>query len=226
MKIIHGTHEVHIHEALAAELERAKADGEEIKRVSAKTCSLADLELLLGEQNLFLKQKLYIIDQLHSLPKSTKKADLIAYLQKHQDDNLLLCERKDLTPTELKKFPQSVVAHFPTSSTLFKWLDCLGDEHTKKQALLYLIQAKESDGVGFCFAMLARQTRLLLQAKDGGQLFGPPYVQTKLRNQAKRFSLSQLLRLHRNLLQCDDQNKTGTTAVSLEQQLDLLTLSL
>lgn len=226
MKILHGTHEVHVHEALADELSRAKQHGEETVRVVAKKSTLAELELLLGEQNLFAQQKLVVIDQLHSLPKSARKTELIAYLSKQQERNVILCERKDLTKTELKKFPEAQVQHFPTSSTLFKWLDCLGDERSKKQALDYLQQAKAGDGAGFCFAMLARQTRLLLQAKDGGVIAGPPFVQNKLKNQSQRFSLPQLLGLHQELLQFDYQSKTSSTAISLEQQLDLLTLSL
>ncbi|MDA1079216.1 MAG: hypothetical protein O2840_00835 [bacterium] len=226
MKILHGSHSAHIHEALGGELAAAKARGEVIVRFAAKKGSLADLELLLGEQNLFAQPKLVVIDELHSLPKSTAKSELIEYLAKFQKNSVILCEHKELTKTELNKFPEAQVSHFPTSSTLFKWLDCLGNSSATKQALLYLQQAKETDGAGFCFAMLTRQVRLLLQTKDGGTIAGPPFVQAKLKSQAHRFSLSQLLELHNQLLEYDDQSKRGATTFSLEQELDLLTLSL
>jgi len=227
MKIFHGTHEVHLHQQLQLDLEQAQKNNQEIFRLSAKNITLADLELALGEQDLFQNKKLVVLEHLHSLPKSARKQTLLTYLQTEQDnENVLLLEKKDLTTTQLKKFPQAKAQHFPTSSTLFKWLDCLGNKRVEKQALTYLAKAKESDGAGFCFAMLARQTRLLLQAKDGGELTGPPFVQTKLRNQAKQFSLPELLRLHQKLLENDYKNKTSGSPFSLEQQLDLLTLSL
>ncbi|NCN06287.1 MAG: hypothetical protein GW946_00395 [Candidatus Pacebacteria bacterium] len=226
MKIIHGSHEVHAHQALLLQLKQATTLGQVVKRLQAKTCSLADLELQLGEQDLFQKQKLIVLEQLHSLPKSARKTDLISYLQSHQDANVLLFEQKDLTASELKKFLQAESQHFPTSSTLFKWLDCLGNKHQQKQALEYLTQAKQTDGIGFCFAMLARQVRLLLQVKDGRVIAGPPFVQAKLKKQAGQFTLTALLQLHQQLLEIDYQSKTNTSVLNTEQQLDLLTLSL
>ena len=226
MKILHGTHEVHAHQALVVELQQATAQGHDLERIQAKQCSQANLELLLGEQSLFLKRKLLIIEELHSLPRSANKQALIEYLQAHQDDTIILWERKDLTASELKKFPRAQIVHFPMSSTLFTWLDCLGDKQVRQQALSHLAQAIKHDGAGFCFVMLARQTRLLLLAKDGGPVAGPPFVQAKLHKQAKRFLLNELLLLHQHLLEFDQQNKTSSTALTLEQQLDLFTLSL
>jgi DNA polymerase III delta subunit len=74
--------------------------------------------------------------------------------------------------------------------------------------------------------MLARQIRLLIQAKDGGAIAGPPFMVTKLKQQASGFSLAQLLTLHNQLVEIDYGIKTSTDAMTVRQQLDLLLLRL
>ena len=73
-----------------------------------------------------------------------------------------------------------------------------------------------------CFAMLARQIRLLLSVKDGVVPKLAPFAVAKLQKQARAFTLDQLLRTHTTLVDIDRQQKTSTTQLSLHAQLDLL----
>jgi DNA polymerase III delta subunit len=49
-----------------------------------------------------------------------------------------------------------------------------------------------------------------------------PWQQAKFLRQAQRFSLEQLLKIHRQLLKIDYEQKTGRAVLPLASQLDLL----
>jgi DNA polymerase III delta subunit len=78
--------------------------------------------------------------------------------------------------------------------------------------------------------MVARQVRLLLQAKHAlgqgqspdavGRLVGlPPFPTRKLLDQVRRFTLAQLFAMHRRVLETDLQTKTGQQEPALALEL-------
>ena len=133
--------------------------------------------------------------------------------------------KRALTATMLNKFPGARAEEFKTSSSLFKWLDLLGTDNTQ-QKLKYLQEAISSDGEYFCFLMLLRQIRMLIQAKDSGKVAGAPFVVNKVKAQARNFSLEQLLQIHQRLYTIDARQKTSRSPLTLFQELDLITLAL
>src|SRR5690606_6575345 len=144
--------------------------------------------------------KVLVIEELHSLPKSAKKDTLIKQLKEaHLSDaapDIILWEKRSLTATMLKPFAKATVEEFKLSPVLFKWLDKLGTEHTISQLLKVTHEVYAQDGAEFAFVMLIRQVRLLLAAKDDGQLKGAPFVVQKIKAQARAFSIEKLKELH------------------------------
>lgn len=230
MLIIHGEHTVKSRDALAAQIQAAHAKQHEVVRLSAKELTPALLEETFVSNSLFGTPKTIIIEELHSLPKSAKKDALISQLAQlataSEAPPVVLWEKRQLTATMLKKFPGTTAEEFKLSSLLFKWMDAFTPTASKTQLLKDLQTIYHQDGAEFFFAMLCRQVRLLLSILDDGKVQMAPFMVSKIKKQAQQFSLEKLLKLHQSLLEIDVASKTSGSRLSLEQQLDLLVLSL
>jgi DNA polymerase III delta subunit len=222
--ILHGDNTVASRNELAKIREEAKNKQSTILTISTKKITPAELELVLGETDLFGTKKTLIIEELHSLPKSKKKTELITLLSQPSPHNLILWEKRLLTKTMLKQFAGATAIEFKMSNVLFNWLDAFGRQDQKNKALSLLQEAVKKDGEYLCFIMLIRHIRLLLLAKTGGTIKGPPFMVSKYISQARGISEEQLLDLHTKLTQIDERTKTSTSSLKLESQLDLLTL--
>jgi len=222
--ILHGEYEKASREALFVELEKAKSAGKEILRKEASELTESELEEKLGSTSLFTEAKTVTIEGLHSLPKSKKKDALILLLSKADaSTDIVLWERKKLTAAQLKKFPSAVVKEFTIPSSIFVWLDHIQD--APKQKLRFFRKALEQEEADFCFAMLARQVRLLLLSKSGAQMKEHPFVVKKISAQARHFEIEELILLHEKLTQTDYKLKTGQLAFPLQQALEEIMLS-
>ncbi|MFH2118254.1 MAG: hypothetical protein ABII10_00735 [Candidatus Paceibacterota bacterium] len=219
--ILHGENVIKSREKLVTLLEEAKQNGKEVERLTAKQLTPAMLETALQKTSLFGTEQMVIIEELHSLPRSAKKNQLIEIVGK-ANVTVILWEKRDLTPTMLKKFPKAQVEQFKLTNTLFAWLDAFSPKTAKQKYFDLSQKAQSADGEHICFAMLARQIRLLLQIKDGTIPAGPPFVIAKLKRQAQDFSLDQLLNIHSQLFTIDLNAKTSGSFLSLGQELDLL----
>ena len=222
--IIHGDNHIQSRERLSQILSSAKGRDTEIVRLVGAQLSESVLEEVFGSSNLFGSSRLIVIEELHSLPKSKKKDQLIDQVARAEQEDIVLWEKKLLTKTQLKKFPDAKVDEFKTSSVLFKWLDQIGAKD-KKKILQLFHQALETEEEYFCFIMLIRQIRLLIHTKEG-TASGAPFMQAKLAKQAQSLSLEQLLSIHAKLLEIDYQQKRSLSPLSLTQQLDLLLLEM
>ena len=227
MYIFHGDNHIASRQALVDFIEESRNKYVRTISYQASELSLAQLESALGEISLFNDQVLTVIEEVHSLIKSTHRTTLIDYLSKSQDiESIVLWEKKPLTPSQLALFNRAKLTLCKASKSLFRWLDSLSPNSSAQQKLQLFTQAVTEDGIEYCFLMLVRQIRLLLTVRDGGTIVGPPFVQRNLQNQARLFSLAQLLNIHEKLTNIDTETKTGGTRMTLKQQLDLLQIQL
>lgn len=226
MIVIHGE-QTHVSRQKLIELiQQAKTGNQEVITISAKNLTPADLETQLGSESLFGNSRLVVIEELHSLPVSARRKALIEQV-KTTEVELILWEKRSLTKTQLKALNPKQVYEFKPTSNLFKWLDSLSpNPKTKSQQLKLLKAATDSDGAELCLIMLARQTRLLIQAKTHSKIAGAPFMITKLNSQAQAFTIEQLLKLHTKLLELDLAQKTNSYPWSLTDELDLLVIRL
>jgi DNA polymerase III delta subunit len=235
--ILHGENQVRSRAALVEFLSPAQEKNLKIIHLDGRNTTTAQLENALAGNSLFSDERWFQIEELLSGPASQKKdQNITLVIQSAQDlqTTILLWEKKDLTAHVLKKITTGIpstqlrIQQFPVTKSLFQWLDSLtGDQQpSAKQHMLELLQASlKSDGDFMCLAMLIRQVRLLLQAQTG-TLAGPPFLQNKLRQQAKRFSPAQLKKNHQRLVKIDRDQKTSGTRLSLEQELALLVIEM
>lgn len=226
MIIIHGENTIASREKLIDMLNEAKKLNQEVVRIEAKELSEAILEEILGSSDLFGTKKTIVIEGLHSLPKSNKQKNMIRQCANATNHNMIIWEKRELTKTMLNAFPNAEIFIFKASKTLFSWLDTLGNKSDKSKKIQLLHRAIISDGEYFCFIMLIRQFRLLIQTKTGEQIAGAPFMISKLNKQAQQFSLEKLLNIYKELLQVDLSQKTSKNVLSMNQWLDLLTIKL
>lgn len=223
--ILHGEQTSASRARLVALMDAAKESGQAITRLDAKSLTQSTLDEALGSQSLFDTPQLIVIEELHSLPTSARKKALISAVASAQTD-CILWEKRTLTKPMLKQFATAAVEEFKLSNSLFAWLDMLGGNKSVAVKLRTLHAAESAEGEYLCFVMIIRQIRLLIQAKEGGQIAGPPFMIAKLRAQANSFDLAQLLQLYRRLLEMDLRMKSSTPGLNLAQELDLLTMEL
>lgn len=115
---------------------------------------------------------------------------------------------------------------YAAEASIFDLVDALGSRQAATAATL--LQKKLNEGVDpfYLFSMFVRQFRLLIQVKEmaeagerpagmAAQLRVPPFVASKLAQQAQGFTLPQLEQIYGRLLDIDVETKTG--------QADMLT---
>jgi hypothetical protein len=237
--LIHGDNTFKSREKLGAVIDQIKNQSIEITRFDAPSLSLSELENALLSNALFVQPEAILIEGLHSLPTSGRKKELLTYcsdyLQKQGKDpesypkQLILWEKRLLTKTMLKPFVAAgaEVFEFKVSSQLFKWLESLSPEKTKKTSLLVALQTVlDQENEFIIFTMFARQVRLLLEIKGGSVPKVAPFLVAKLKKQASLFTEQQLLEIHKKLVQIDTHTKTSGSHLTLAQQLDLLVLKM
>jgi hypothetical protein len=227
--ILHGEHLVQSRDSLTKLLDAARSSGRQVTHLEGKKIDNATLQNALRSQSLFAEPRTLVIEELHSLPKSKKKDELISILVEEGTQSeleVILWEKKQLGVTELKKFPTAKVQVFTPTRAMFAWLNAVSGQQTdsnRAKMISLLRSALDSDGEQFCFAMLVRQIRLLMETKEAGP---GNAAQPRMTSQARSFSWPQLFWLHKQLFLIDQAQKNSSTTFRLSSQLELLFSSL
>lgn len=228
--VLHGDNTVASRNQLNALITQHKSRGvKDTIRLDGKTITPTDLIQALETQSLFGTDRLVIIEDLLTRPKSKTKTDLAAYLKTISSQpnipSIIIWEQKPLTTPQLKSLGNPPHQVYKLSKKLWNFLDSLKPQNSK-QSLQLLHQTLDQEAPEMVFAMLVRQVRLLIQTKDNTKLKIAPWQINKLKNQASHFSLQQLLNLHKQLLTLDHQTKTGQNLLTLSSSLDILVTNL
>lgn len=225
MIILHGEHTVNSRKELQELLDLAGKQNQPVTRLTGSSLSLAEVESILGNLNLFGDSPLIIIENIFAGRVSKAKTAIIDLLANHEPENLVIWEDKKVGVRILNKFKKTKKQEFPITKELFNWLDTLGIK-PKSEQIKKLHLALNQEESYFVFLMLARQIRMMIQLKDSGALAGSPYVVNKLKRQAANFTLNKLISLHNLLLQIDLRQKTSKNSLSLVAELDLFVLNM
>jgi len=211
--IFHGDNYVLSRQALNQSLTQTP------ERFDAKHLTEETLTQALESNSMFKNDKIFVIENLLTLPRSQLKEKLIKIVLNNPTSEIHLWEKKTLSPTVKKQFAQAVIKEFKLPASLFNFLDDL--------SLKNFHQALINNPPELIFYLLHRRISQLIQALDDPtSLKGAPWQLGKLKSQAKKYSLDQLLDFHQKLLTLDEQAKTSQTVLSLTGCLDLLLLEL
>ena len=91
--IIHGENHSVSRKKLTDLISQAKSKQSEIQTLDAKNLDLASLETAVATNYLFTEEKVLLIENLHSLPRSKKKDKFIELIAK-AEINIILWEKK------------------------------------------------------------------------------------------------------------------------------------
>ncbi len=225
MLILHGENIVLSRKRLNEKITNFKG---EVVRLEGNQINLTKLKQVVESQSLFGQDRLIIIENVFARRPSKEKEETLHYLKKNSPDNLIVWEGKKIDGRVLASFSGAKVEKFALTPLVFHFLDSLAPDN-QKNSLTLLHQCLNQDSTEMVFYMLARQIRFLIMANDLGEKGlknMASWQKTKLTRQAKKFTLPQLLSLHRKLLKIDWQQKTGQASLPLSSQLDLLIASL
>jgi len=224
--VFHGDSLVMSRKAFLEALETARGENKEVVHLEGKTLSPNKLTLALESKSLFKDDKNIFIENLLSLPKSKEKEKLTKILGDNRSLGIFLWEGRELNRSFLEENHHFKFQIFKLPSIIFKFLENLRPGNT--QVLLdFFHQSLERDDPEMVFALLIRQIRLLILAKEGEKyLTGAGWQKSKLINQAKLFTQEQLKIIYKKLLLIDFQKKTSQTPFSLISCLDLLLMEI
>ncbi len=227
MIILHGENTILSRQRLQEEIEafKDKKKGEVLK-FEGNNLNLTDLQQALESLSLLEENRLIIIENLFSGRSSKEKNNMIVYLKKSNPVNLIIWEGKKIDGRILASLKTRVL-RFDLPLIIFRFLDSLAPGNNV-QSLNLFHQSLEQDPPELIFHLLSRQTRLLILAADLGEKgLGQmkDWQKGKLIRQAKKFDLEKLIKIHKELLKIDWQQKTSQTPFNLVSQLDLFLAS-
>lgn len=219
--IFSGDDTVSSREAYVDQIEILKKEYE-IESVNAKDIDETLLENIFGAKDLFGKTRVLVTENFFSGQKSKIKDAVIDKIFSISPGSMVDWEEKDISKTDKDKLGKSaVVKNFKLPVLLFKFLDSLSPVG-KTQDLQGFSQLAQNVEAGLIFSMIVRQFRLMILAIDGEDDAVPVWQKTKIKNQASRFGLKKLKKIHKKLLEIDFKQKTSSSPFSLLSELELL----
>ncbi len=223
--ILHGDNELASYNRLQDLIQVAKKSGQAVTQIQVKNLTEAELSNHLQQDSLFADSRLIVIEGLHALPPGTRRKSMIQMVASNNlDIDIIIRDLKKLTAPQLKVFKSARVEFFKLDSVVFKWLATIGSKQPSAIKLQNLQTALDQEGAEMCFAMLIRQIRLLIRAKDHQLPPMAPFQLDQLNRQAQPISMPKLLQYHRQLLDIDLHQKTNQALLPLSSTLELFTI--
>mgnify|MGYP001070057706 CR=1 FL=1 len=228
--LLHGGNKLASRRVFTEKISHFKEKRAEIIRLDGKKVSLTEIKQACETKSFFGSNRLIVVECFFSRPKSREKTEITNYFQHLPlEINIIFWEEKKITVPQIRKLPTGTkVYFFKIEPIIFKLLDSLSPGNAARSISL-LSQCQQLESAEMIFYMLCRQVRLLILAKDlnrKGLTSMPYWMQGKFLRQSQYFSLEQLLKFHRKLLQIDYEQKTGQAIKPLSFHLDLLVATL
>lgn len=209
---------------------KSNTKNKEIREVDGKHLDENMLVQSLESPSLFGGDICIIIERYLTYAKKREKSysrivDRIVRASSEYD--VILYEEKEIDTSTIQKLGKyaNVTLH-KTPVVLFQFLDAVMPGNTK-QSLTLLERTTLHEPPEIVFSLLVKRTRQLMECKDGFTPGGvASWQEVRLTNQARQFTMEQLIAMHTQLLNADIATKTGSTPFTLTQLLEQIILSL
>ena len=207
-------------------VDKWKAAGDSVNYYDGLRITLPEIKNALLTTELFNTSNI-VIENLLSRPISNIKKELLQVVSNYQGKKeLIFWEKKEITKAQIKNLGNDLNQKlFKIPTVIFKFLDSVYPGNLQSSLSLHH-QCLKVNEEGFIFIMLSRHLSELFIAKSGDTSKLIPFKRSGLISQANRFTKSQLLNFHTQLLSIDQKVKTGKTQLSYSCQLDLLLTTL
>ena len=181
--------------------------------------------------SLFTQPKLVIIENLFS-KRSREKLFIQNYMQLMKrvgsETHLIFYEETEMSKSVLNELPPKTdIALFRPDANIFQLLDQLRPGNGANVLDLFE-KGLRRQAAEITFALLVRQLRLLLMAKDLGKNVPElaPWQASKIARQSQLFETEQLTFLYSQLLEIDVRIKSGSSALNLDSELRMFLINL
>lgn len=180
----------------------------EVRELNGKKLDPTELAQALSSSSLFGNDVIVVIEGF--LTNAKKQLTLL----EQPSVDIILYEQKEIDKATVAKLgSQTKIFLFKLPVVLFQFLDTL--------SLPILEQTLKTEPAEVVFALLVRRIRELIQIKDG---ITPEKLQawqaSRLTNQARRFTMDELIAMHTKLVHIDIAIKTGASPFTLTQHLE------
>ena len=218
MKIIllHGDDELKSYGRLKKFIEAAKARSWEV--VYLDETELSTLEAI-RSRSLFGGESFFILKDIKKIGK--KETEWLGKSGEKSEGNLIIYHPSLVPATFLKSLPKTAkIEEFKLPKLIFHFLDSFVPKNAKG-AINLLHETAAHQPPEFLFSLLARHIRdLYWVSADARTLPYPSWRVGKLKSQASKFSINQLIQLISKLAEIDVEVKTSKAEVI--PSLDLL----
>lgn len=198
--------------------------------------TITDLVQNIEGSSLFGNTKtIFIEDILTKLKKTNKESkEILDFIIKNSKSSaFILWESKEISKRELSEFKDGVIKIFKLPKNIFLFLDNVRPNNSR--SLLNLFHQSLDSGIKeeLILFMLQRQIRLLLALSDEGSdekideiVRLAPWQMGKLERQAKMYNIENLKKIYKKLYEIEIGQKTGSSSLSLIQNIDFLLLEM
>lgn len=203
------------------------AENFKVITLDGKTLTVPVLEENLLSQGLFGDQKIVVVENL--LSKNAGKKKLISFINENEHDTqLILWEDKKIFKTTTNSLKNITIREFMLPTYYFQFLDQLSPPNKKKVFILYQQLLKTYAPEQLLFSLIKR-VRLLVILKSQSTTDEitkmPPWMLSKLQQQARLWPRDTLILFYKKLQEADIKLKTGRLPTDLSKHLDIVILS-
>ena len=196
----------------------------------AQNLNIVELEQSLRGSSLFGSTKKIYIDNLFS-KKGSKNIEIVAeVINKSKDVDIYIWADKEIGVKSLSVFPKFQNQNFKVPQNIWSFLDGIKPNNPSNITSFHIaISTNEPEIV---FAMIIRQFRLMLGLVESSNIAIDevkrlaPWQRGKLSKQASMFGLDNLKKAYKKLYKIDKSQKTGSTNLTLVQNIDILLLEI
>ncbi|MBI3985129.1 MAG: hypothetical protein HY344_04330 [Candidatus Levybacteria bacterium] len=182
--------------------------------------------------SLFSEKRFIFIENYISKIKSNsiEFKQIVEYLNKNKDFEIVFWEDKELTKTQIAAFKNASAQLFNYPQVLFTFLDNIKPNNPSSVKLFHdLSETMETELI---FYMMIRQFRLLLAvSSDGSKNIDEakrlaPWQISKLKKQAQYFGKEKLIHAYKKLYKIDYETKYGLSSFNLSSAIDIFLIGL
>jgi len=189
---------------------------------------LSELIQFTSGGSLFSDEKSVFIENLLSAKKQSGVAEVIDYIKKNHDNlNLYLWEKNELSKSALSQFPNPTIKLFKLPQKLFNFLDGLMPKNPNNVKIFH--EALENSNEELLLFMVIRQFRLMLSVRVNAGIDETkrlaPWQQGKIKKQADKFGERSLVKALKELHKIDHAQKMGLSNLNTIQAVDIFLLS-
>lgn len=196
-----------------------------------ETLMLIELNQSLSGSSLFGSSKKIFIDNLFS-KKASKNFDSITELlsKKQKNTEVYIWSDKALSVKQLSLFPKADAKLFKIPQNIWSFLDGIKPGNVSNVSMFH--NALSTSQPEIIFTMIIRQFRLMIGLSES---FNnnideikrlAPWQKSKLMRQASLFGIDSLKQIYKKLYKIEKQQKTGSSNLSLVQNIDILLLEI